>query len=211
MACPSPKLLLLDSARWARARAVVRPKRRVGVQSRARGFSPAPRLRQARRRPALAGRAGHAFGAGNARGPGAVGEAPRACLTAATARATGTACAARATDTVSAADSCGTAEEPSGPTRTAGNTASATVTAVCAVAPVAARAAGPAGAADAKAAAALAAITTLAADHIGFCLGVWAVKPRDASVAAASPGPPRGAVTTDTTRATGATVAAITE
>lgn len=136
MACPSPKLLLLDSARWARARAVVRPKRRVGVQSRARGFSPAPRLRQARRRPALAGRAGHAFGAGNARGPGAVGEAPRACLTAATARATGTACAARATDTVSAADSCGTAEEPSGPTRTAGNTASATVTAVCAVAPV---------------------------------------------------------------------------
>ncbi|AMC68690.1 hypothetical protein RN10_2144 [Mycobacterium tuberculosis] len=76
---------------------------------------------------------------------------------------------------------------------------------------VAARAAGPAGAADAKAAAALAAITTLAADHIGFCLGVWAVKPRDASVAAASPGPPRGAVTTDTTRATGATVAAITE
>lgn len=208
MACPSPKLLLLDSARWARARAVVRPKRRVGVQSRARGFSPAPRLRQARRRPALAGRAGHAFGAGNARGPGAVGEAPRACLTAATARATGTACAARATDTVSAADSCGTAEEPSGPTRTAGNTASATVTAVCAVAPVAAR---PAGAADAKAAAALAAITTLAADHIGFCLGVWAVKPRDASVAAASPGPPRGAVTTDTTRATGATVAAITE
>lgn len=41
MACPSPKLLL-DSARWARARAVVRPKRRVGVQSRARGFSPAP-------------------------------------------------------------------------------------------------------------------------------------------------------------------------
>lgn len=75
MACPSPKLLLLDSARWARARAVVRPKRRVGVQSRARGFSPAPRLRQARRRPALAGRAGHAFGAGNARGPGAVGEA----------------------------------------------------------------------------------------------------------------------------------------
>lgn len=195
MACPSPKLLLLDSARWARARAVVRPKRRVGVQSRARGFSPAPRLRQARRRPALAGRAGHAFGAGNARGPGAVGEAPRACLTAATARATGTACAARATDTVSAADSCGTAEEPSGPTRTAGNTASATVTAVCAVAPVAA----------------LAAITTLAADHIGFCLGVWAVKPRDASVAAASPGPPRGAVTTDTTRATGATVAAITE
>ncbi|CKM90139.1 Uncharacterised protein [Mycobacterium tuberculosis] len=69
----------------------------------------------------------------------------------------------------------------------------------------------PAGAADAKAAAALAAITTLAADHIGFCLGVWAVKPRDASVAAASPGPPRGAVTTDTTRATGATVAAITE
>lgn len=67
------------------------------------------------------------------------------------------------------------------------------------------------GAADAKAAAALAAITTLAADHIGFCLGVWAVKPRDASVAAASPGPPRGAVTTDTTRATGATVAAITE
>lgn len=177
MACPSPKLLLLDSARWARARAVVRPKRRVGVQSRARGFSPAPRLRQARRRPALAGRAGHAFGAGNARGPGAVGEAPRACLTAATARATGTACAARATDTVSAADSCGTAEEPSGPTRTAGNTA----------------------------------ITTLAADHIGFCLGVWAVKPRDASVAAASPGPPRGAVTTDTTRATGATVAAITE
>lgn len=42
MACPSPKLLLLDSARWARARAVVRPKRRVGVQSRARGFSPAP-------------------------------------------------------------------------------------------------------------------------------------------------------------------------
>lgn len=47
MACPSPKLLLLDSARWARARAVVRPKRRVGVQSRARGFSPAPRLRQA--------------------------------------------------------------------------------------------------------------------------------------------------------------------
>ncbi len=32
--------------------------------------------------------------------------------------------------------------------------------------------------------------TTLAADHIGFCLGVWAVKPRDASVAAASPGPP---------------------
>lgn len=44
-----------------------------------------------------------------------------------------------------------------------------------------------------------------------FCLGVWAVKPRDASVAAASPGPPRGAVTTDTTRATGATVAAITE
>lgn len=49
------------------------------------------------------------------------------------------------------------------------------------------------------------------ADHIGFCLGVWAVKPRDASVAAASPGPPRGAVTTDTTRATGATVAAITE
>lgn len=211
MACPSPKLLLLDSARWARARAVVRPKRRVGVQSRARGFSPAPRLRQARRRPALAGRAGHAFGAGNARGPGAVGEAPRACLTAATARATGTACAARATDTVSAADSCGTAEEPSGPTRTAGNTASATVTAVCAVAPVAARPAGPAGAADAKAAAALAAITTLAADHIGFCLGVWAVKPRDASVAAASPGPPRGAVTTDTTRATGATVAAITE
>lgn len=208
MACPSPKLLLLDSARWARARAVVRPKRRVGVQSRARGFSPAPRLRQARRRPALAGRAGHAFGAGNARGPGAVGEAPRACLTAATARATGTACAARATDTVSAADSCGTAEEPSGPTRTAGNTASATVTAVCAVAPVAARPAGPA---DAKAAAALAAITTLAADHIGFCLGVWAVKPRDASVAAASPGPPRGAVTTDTTRATGATVAAITE
>lgn len=144
MACPSPKLLLLDSARWARARAVVRPKRRVGVQSRARGFSPAPRLRQARRRPALAGRAGHAFGAGNARGPGAVGEAPRACLTAATARATGTACAARATDTVSAADSCGTAEEPSGPTRTAGNTASATVTAVCAVAPVAARPAGPA-------------------------------------------------------------------
>lgn len=234
MACPSPKLLLLDSARWARARAVVRPKRRVGVQSRARGFSPAPRLRQARRRPALAGRAGHAFGAGNARGPGAVGEAPRACLTAATARATGTACAARATDTVSAADSCGTAEEPSGPTRTAGNTASATVTAVCAVAPVAARPAGPAdgvliakstgvatGAAvaavaeqqpaGAKAAAALAAITTLAADHIGFCLGVWAVKPRDASVAAASPGPPRGAVTTDTTRATGATVAAITE
>lgn len=202
MACPSPKLLLLDSARWARARAVVRPKRRVGVQSRARGFSPAPRLRQARRRPALAGRAGHAFGAGNARGPGAVGEAPRACLTAATARATGTACAARATDTVSAADSCGTAEEPSGPTRTAGNTAGAAV---------AARAAGPAGAADAKAAAALAAITTLAADHIGFCLGVWAVKPRDASVAAASPGPPRGAVTTDTTRATGATVAAITE
>lgn len=76
---------------------------------------------------------------------------------------------------------------------------------------VAAVAAGPAGAADAKAAAALAAITTLAADHIGFCLGVWAVKPRDASVAAASPGPPRGAVTTDTTRATGATVAAITE
>lgn len=49
------------------------------------------------------------------------------------------------------------------------------------------------------------------AGHIGFCLGVWAVKPRDASVAAASPGPPRGAVTTDTTRATGATVAAITE
>ncbi len=42
MACPSPKLLLLDSARWARARAVVRPKRRVGVQSRARGFSPPP-------------------------------------------------------------------------------------------------------------------------------------------------------------------------
>ncbi|CKR12371.1 Uncharacterised protein [Mycobacterium tuberculosis] len=80
-----------------------------------------------------------------------------------------------------------------------------------AVTAVAARAAGPAGAADAKAAAALAAITTLAADHIGFCLGVWAVKPRDASVAAASPGPPRGAVTTDTTRATGATVAAITE
>lgn len=95
MACPSPKLLLLDSARWARARAVVRPKRRVGVQSRARGFSPAPRLRQARRRPALAGRAGHAFGAGNARGPGAVGEAPRACLTAATARAAGTTHAAR--------------------------------------------------------------------------------------------------------------------
>lgn len=56
-----------------------------------------------------------------------------------------------------------------------------------------------------------AAVAGLAADHIGFCLGVWAVKPRDASVAAASPGPPRGAVTTDTTRATGATVAAITE
>ncbi len=173
MACPSPKLLLLDSARWARARAVVRPKRRVGVQSRARGFSPAPRLRQARRRPALAGRAGHAFGAGNARGPGAVGEAPRACLTAATARATGTACAARATDTVSAADSCGTAEEPSGPTRTAGNTASATVTAVCAVAPVAARPAGPAdGVLIAKSTgvatgAAVAAVTASPADSTG--------------------------------------------
>lgn len=149
MACPSPKLLLLDSARWARARAVVRPKRRVGVQSRARGFSPAPRLRQARRRPALAGRAGHAFGAGNARGPGAVGEAPRACLTAATARATGTACAARATDTVSAADSCGTAEEPSGPTRTAGNTASTTVAAVADPQPAMTTvAAAPAGAGD---------------------------------------------------------------
>lgn len=173
MACPSPKLLLLDSARWARARAVVRPKRRVGVQSRARGFSPAPRLRQARRRPALAGRAGHAFGAGNARGPGAVGEAPRACLTAATARATGTACAARATDTVSAANSCGTAEEPSGPTRTAGNTASATVTAVCAVAPVAARPAGPAdGVLIAKSTgvatgAAVAAVTASPADSTG--------------------------------------------
>lgn len=114
---------------------------------------------------------------------------------------------ARAAGTVQPTGPAGTAC-PSGPR---GAAVAAVAEQQPAGAAVAARAAGPAGAADAKAAAALAAITTLAADHIGFCLGVWAVKPRDASVAAASPGPPRGAVTTDTTRATGATVAAITE
>lgn len=41
MACPSPKLLLLDSARWARARAVVGPNG-VSVYSRALAASVRP-------------------------------------------------------------------------------------------------------------------------------------------------------------------------